>query len=142
MLNRRELCVSLLSLSLVIGCSGNSQTAALSKSTKPVTWPELAAIQAPDIGMGVFLNAQRGDMAGLKKAATDEKFKGLVEKLAASKLPKEFDNPTRAAAKTKMDEAYKKLIELASGSGSAKDLKEAALAAQAATGEVTKTDSK
>ena len=92
--------------------------------------------------MGIFVNAQRGDIAGLKKAASDEKFKGLVEKLAASKIPSEFATPARTTAKTQLDEAYKKLVDLAAGSGSAKDLKEAALAAQAAIGEVTKADTK
>jgi hypothetical protein len=141
-LSRREICASLLSLVMICGCSSNQQTKALSKPTKPATWPELAALQTPEVGMPILLNAQRGDTAGLKKAATDEKFKGLVDQLVASKIPSEFASPARAAAKTKLEEAYKKLIELASGSGSPKDLKDAALAVQSAIGDVANPDLK
>jgi len=134
--NRGLMSVSVVLVGLIIGCS-NPNIAKINKPTKAVTWPELAALRAPEVNMGIVLNAQTNNIAGLKKAATDAKFQELVSKFNSSSIPKEFDSPARQAAKEQVSKDYNALIEHCKGSGSDKDLKAEALALADSMGKLT-----
>lgn len=133
--NRLQFCVCMAVLGLVMGCS-NAETAKLSKPTKPVTWPELAALRAPEVNMAITMNAQQNNIAGVKKAIEDVKLQELVDKFNSAPVPKEFDSPARQKAKEKVSEDYKNMIALAK-SGSNKDIKAAVMTSQESISKLT-----
>lgn len=141
MVNRRDASICLIAAFLVIGCS-NQQVKDLSKPTKTVTWKELQALQAPEVNMGLVMSAQRGDAAGIKKAATDPKLSELVDEFEKAPIPSQFASPAREKAKTKVVTGYKSLIVSAKGSGSPKELKDTVMSIQEGISEMTSPDLK
>lgn len=126
---------------LLLGCS-NPQLKELSKPTQEVTWPELKALQSPEVNMGIIMNAQRGDFAGVKKTASDPKFAELVQAFEESEIPSEFASPAREKAKTRVVSDYKTLVNSAKGVGSPQDIKAAVKSLQEGMSELTSADLK
>lgn len=134
-------CVCMAMLGLTVGCS-NPDIAKINKPTKSVTWPELAALRSPDVNMGILLNAQTNNIAGVKKAATDPSFQELVDEFNSSSIPKEFDSPERQKAKEKVSKDYNSLIGLCKSMGSDKDIKAQALSISESVSKLTDPDLK
>ena len=136
MLIRRVSCLCLVSLFFFVGCTDKA-TKELTKKSKVVAWPELTVLKSPEFGMGIFLSAQRGDIATLKKSLSDPKLEEAIEKLAATKIPATYASPARDKAKEKTVAAYKYLISKGKGTTSPKELKDAAKSVQDALNELS-----
>lgn len=111
----------LLCLVVCAGCSNVSPE--LSKPTETVTWPELQALQSPDISMGIIRPMQMRDFKTMKTNLADPKIEELVKKFEASTIPSKFASKAREDAKGKVVSEYKMLISAAKGTGSNNDLK-------------------
>jgi len=113
--------LTVLTAACVAGCS-NAPTH-LSKPTETVVWPELQALQSPDIAMGIFRSMQMNDYKTMRASLSDPKVEELVKKLDESKIPSPFASKAREDAKAKVVSEYKLLITTAKGVGSNPDLK-------------------
>lgn len=106
------------------GC-GNSETDALRKGDGPtvVTWDALAALQAPEVMMGVGMNAEMGNFEGLKAHVKDPKFVDTVAAFEKEPIPSKYSSPEREAARKELIDHLNGLIEAAKSNAPGEQLK-------------------
>lgn len=121
MVDHRLLGIAIMSVAFVFGCSNVKPE--LSKPTETVTWPELQALQNPDVAMGIFRAMQMGDFKTMKASLAKPEVETMIKSLEDSKIPPKFASKAREDAKAKLVTEYRTLVASAKGLGSNQDLK-------------------
>lgn len=120
------------------GC-GNPEIAAMKQGegTDIVTWDALSALTAPEVMMGVAMNADMGNFSGLKAHVQDAKFVDTVAAFEKEPIPSKHATPEREAARKELIDNLKGLIEAAKENAANDQLKAKSDAIQAALKKVT-----
>jgi hypothetical protein len=120
--------VSGLLCACLIGCGGAPKE--LTTPTKVVTWPAMAELKSPEVGMGVFRSIQMGDTATLQATLNDNKIEEAVKKFEQEPIPKQFASKAREDLKAEVVKDYKALISGGKSGASFDDLKKTATSIQ------------